>query len=63
MIACLHAVMEMKMIVVNLTLSDLQNVEVDDDDERLISCPILMPFILSNKKILRNMLITVPCGF
>ena len=36
---------------------------MDDDDERLISCPILMPFILSNKKILRNMLITVPCGF
>ena len=63
MIACLHAVMEMKMIVVNLTLSDLQNVEVDDDDENLISCPILMTFILSNKKILRNMLITVPCGF
>lgn len=51
------------MIVVNLTLSDLQNVEVDDDDERLISCPILMPFILSNKKILRNMLITVPVAF
>lgn len=63
MIACLQAVMEMKMIVVNLTLSDLQNVEVDDDDENLISCPILMPLILSNKKILRNMLITVPCGF
>lgn len=63
MITCLHAVMEMKMIVVNLTLSDLQNVEVDDDDENLISCPILMPLILSNKKILRNMLITVPCGF
>lgn len=51
------------MIVVHLTLSDLQNVEVDENDGRLISCPILMPFILSNKKILRNMLITVPCGF